>query len=517
MKKLNKIFIVTLVLILSVINVSASTETVGTFTVKYGEEYAEPNHGFIKSNLLLKDASISGDICENDDDYDCFQLVEMYGAYRQAYDGLTPDTTEPSKSYTLIYRTTLAKFKEKSVNNNNEFQLPVSIDKSFSLTWENAVVLAKDSSKTNLTIDVSDIEFFYTKTDWFANDFDSNIFILPILRDNSEYNSVELLSSKPLMGFPTSAADAINNKILEPNVIGQIGNKYKITMNIGETTNSNDKYIGFGFKDLDIHDRTKATTVTEPSEANGCVKIDGWVCYDQYDNDYSESIWLSKSFTNPIYLAPKQDNTISALNTYLSVASKGDTLRIYPNGKVYTSSALASKPQKYMDDNKFYSGFITSMPMTGASFYWSGSYCGTQLFQTTTVNIEQTHTEGGEVYIDEYFGSDKYLKNSETNEHLVGSEPVYICKPADGYYAKSVTVNGRAIEVTPDCKYQFDPLKFLPLLGEGQKYTIHVEFAKKPSTPEVNPKTGIAAITGIVGLAIIAGATVYIKKNKYAE
>ena len=495
MKKVNKIFIVTLALILSIINVSASTETVGTFTVNYGKEYAELNHGFITKNLSVAEAEMNGDICTETKTDECYARYKITGAYRQ---GNEKDDDFTSTIFYVAKKGQLT----KSTNSVN------TVSKSFYLIWKNAVVMS-DGSKANLKLT---LEGFDVNTP-FDIPADKEI-VMPIMRGDT---FVELISSDLSTIVPTA-----DNTSIKAGIIQQyVGSKYKFKLEVirdGVASNYFDnKYLGFGFTDLDIHDRTSTDTSgtafhLKDDKGNYSAET---IYSTQYKGPYSEGIELSSSFIEPIYLAEKQGDTPSTTKTYLSVKAENNYLRIYPNGDVYSNSAFDS--QNYMDADTFYSGFITSAPMKSFEFNWTGSYCGTKLFQTTTVNIEQTHTEGGEVYIDDYFGSDKYLEKEETNEHLVGSEPIYICKPNDGYYAKSVTVNGKAIEVTPDCKYQFDPLKFLPLLGEGQKYTIHVEFAKKPTTPVVNPKTGIAAITGIVGLAIIAGATVYIKKNKYAE
>lgn len=284
-----------------------------------------------------------------------------------------------------------------------------------------------------------------------------------------------------------SAANKINSG-------ASIGSKYKVTIKVvnkGTTTPVSSDYptMLVEFKDLDICDRTIRKSASAAARGNGT---------------YAEGIELVSGWVGSAVLAPTSNDLANTL--LINTQTVNNNTRIKVDGDKITSFEDKFKPSD-CDYNTLWSGFVAAVQPQGFSFYWTGSHAGsydehdgmgTTIGGQPTVAVKARRINpgaSGAVLGDNGVksGVDKW----ETNTHLMNSSYGYNYKPAEGWYMKSLRVDGVEQTLTDDQRinggtYTFERLNKYPLpkrdVRTGQIlqaqdsgfYTIEAEYEQQP-------------------------------------
>ena len=353
------------------------------------------------------------------------------------------------------------------------------IDAEITLRWNGAVsisgnligyrgALLYDGKVADVIMKISDIKIALTENvdneDNPGNTSTDGNYYSSIAYGN---NFVVLSSETPKIGIADKSWDSLSEaekKALSTSA--NVGSSYKVTVQIVEhgTDNPIDttkyKNMAFGAYDIDIADNT--VDYSALTDTTDIIKAQ-YGDLDGYNANYVEGIEFISGFNDTIHLAKNEpvggNVTQQSVVNYIENGPNGG-LKIKGNGNKFSDTSIR---KDRADDNTYYAGFMTMADPKGFSFYWTGSDCGTAIFTSQDVTISQTHNEGGQVLTTTY-GITAILDREEDMNHAIGSTPNYLYSPYDGYYVKSLKVNGEDVEVASNFVYKFNNLVYNPLV-----------------------------------------------------
>lgn len=353
------------------------------------------------------------------------------------------------------------------------------IDAEITLRWNGAVsisgnligyrgALLYDGKVADVIMKISDIKIALTENvddeDNPGNTSADGKYYSSIAYGN---NFVVLSSESPRIGIADESWDSLSEtekKALSTSA--NVGSSYKVTVQIVEAGTDTPidttryKNMAFGAYDIDIADNT--VDYSALTETTDIIKAQ-YGDLDGYNANYVEGIEFISGFNDTIHLAKNEpvggNVTQQSVLNYIENGPNGG-LKIKGNGNKFSNSSIR---KDRADDNTYYAGFMTMADPKGFSFYWTGSDCGTAIFASQDVTIEQTHNEGGVVLTTTY-GITAILDEEEDMNHPIGSSPNYLYKPDTGYYVKSLKVNGENTAIASNYIYQFNSLVYNPLV-----------------------------------------------------
>ena len=226
---------------------------------------------------------------------------------------------------------------------------------------------------------------------------------------------------------------------------------------------------------------------------------------DRWNGKYSEGVELLTGWQNPVVLAPDSNSLANTCLVEAQTTSAGNT-KIKGKGSVMqnymdTFDAIAG------DSSSLYSGMIAAVDPASFSFRWTGSVAGgreatgnmgTSIGGQPTVAVKAKRTGAGASAAT--LGNSSAKSGVDTwynNTHLMNSSSTYNFAPGEGYFVKSLKLDGETLELTEDeiangGSYTFERLNKYPLptrdIRNGQVfytkesgyYTLEAEFGRLP-------------------------------------
>lgn len=214
----------------------------------------------------------------------------------------------------------------------------------------------------------------------------------------------------------------------------------------------------------------------------------------KYDGYYSEGVEMENGWFSPVALGQK--NGPDPANSCLVNAQS-----VNGNTKIKGNAGPLTRLFDYAnitdDTNSYYSGMAAGVNPAGFSFYWTGSvsgvmnsHMGTVIGGQPTVAVWSKRTAGGTL-------TSSNQGSWKKNTHLMNSKATYSYKPSEGYYVKSLTVDGVPQTLTAEQQknggsYVFPKLNKNPIglrrvysgqileASDSSHYEIDVVFQKSP-------------------------------------
>ena len=272
-----------------------------------------------------------------------------------------------------------------------------------------------------------------------------------------------------------------------------VGEKIRVTMSIVETGThtpiSPAKYPSMlvTFFDLDVPDSTTKTSLTNTERWNGY---------------YAEGIELLSGWQGAAVLPPAIGDIANRCLTEVQITAAGNT-KIKGIGDYIMALREATNNAGPGDFDSLYSGFVASVAPQGFSFNWTGSITGgakskhsmgTIIGGQPVVNVRAMRSGQGST-VSHLGGRGTYSGDKfwYSNTHLMNSSAVYDYTPGEGFYVKSLKVDGAAQAVNKNGgSYTFTKLNKYPLpvreirngyvlnTRQSSSYDIEVEFAHLP-------------------------------------
>lgn len=369
------------------------------------------------------------------------------------------------------------------VKNDKDAVLKFNNLPEVTMRFNNAARAAGDSeSDYDVLMTLSNIKIGLTES--YNEDIDDNTTI----KINLATDGGSLVVVSPKTSFSKPDYDSTNK-----NSGAGIATKLKVTMKVvrhgtTDAISSNYPYMLITFKDLDARDRTLRKDST-PAE---------W-----WSGKYAEGVELLDGWQSPAVMAPVTEDIYNTCLVRTETTSEGNT-RFSGDGELLDELIDLTNNAGPGDFNTLYSGFIAAADPQGFSFNWTGSLTGgraangcmgsTIAGQPTVAVWAKRTGEGAEASSLGNSSAQSGVNEWYNNIHLMNSSSVYTVTPGDGYYIKTLKVDGEEQSLSEDerfngCDYSFERLNKYPLperdVRNGQVfyskesgyYTIEADFA----------------------------------------
>lgn len=400
-----------------------------------------------------------------------------------------PGTSRSVKMHFFAYHGTVKYGKANRTATTDASTTRNPISGKLVLMWRNKAVMS-DGSRGDVKVTVEDVYCNIGKRTS-SKISDSDKVYLPIIGSNS--------SGKLRLLLNTPRTDISNNSGSSDYVTGATcQTRRKVTIQILKDGEALDRtkypYMLLGFTDIDVEDHSIAS---------------GKDMATQYSGTYAEGVTLLDGWYSPVVLA-NSSSCNKAMQSMVTSRILDGHLNIKGDGEKYQELLEATGDGK--DHDTYYGGFVAACNPAETSFYWYGSNgtagnsTETLIANHPTVSVMGKRTtydvdgnaldeDGGSMLRvtgaetkDDVSGNGKYV----TKTYVMNSTVDYLITPNEGYYVKSVMVDGERVAFDKDGGvYRFERLNKNPLpdrdpktgtilaASASSRYQIEVTFAKE--------------------------------------